>query len=159
MIKEKFPPPSIWLSINDCRRSYEELVRELNGQSFSKWEARFEGRLESIVESVRQEVYGQYLYPTVETAAAAYFVLLIKSHPFKDGNKRSAVLFTLQFLGLNGLTLGLTFKELYSLAIMVASEKELTFDELKLGVTEVISTNIKKQQFDIRELLASLIKW
>ncbi len=42
----------------------------------------------SIIKSIDQSFGGVELYPTVESKAAHLFYLIIKNHPFSDGNKR-----------------------------------------------------------------------
>ena len=50
---------------------------------------------------------GQEFYPSVPEKAAALLQALARNHPFVDGNKRIALLTTLQFLNLNGKDLDL----------------------------------------------------
>jgi len=45
---------------------------------------------------------GEYLHGTVFEMAAAYLFHLARNHPFVDGNKRTALICALVFLGLNG---------------------------------------------------------
>jgi len=44
---------------------------------------------------------GDFLHPSVFEMAAAYLFHLARNHPFVDGNKRSALMCALVFLGLN----------------------------------------------------------
>lgn len=50
----------------------------------------------------RQKAFGQELYPTVFLKAAVYMRNIIFSHPFIDGNKRTAMAAGSVFLELNG---------------------------------------------------------
>jgi len=61
------------------------------------------------------------LYPDVFSKAAILFYLLIKNHPFVDGNKRTAFLALMRFLNINGYTLDATSDELYQFTVDVAS--------------------------------------
>ncbi len=45
---------------------------------------------------------GEYLHPSLFEMAAAYLFHLARNHPFVDGNKRTALMCALVFLGLNG---------------------------------------------------------
>ena len=47
--------------------------------------------------------------------------MLIKNHPFVDGNKRTAFLALMRFLNINGYTLDATSDELYQFTVDVAS--------------------------------------
>ena len=78
-------------------------------------------RFESCVESPCQTMFGEDLYPDLESKAAILFFLLVKNHPFMDGNKRTAALALLEFLERNGHTLQVTNEELYQLTMDVAT--------------------------------------
>ena len=68
--------------------------------------------------------------PTIEAKAASLLFGLARNHAFIDGNKRIAVLATLQFLNSNGLDLDLTpVEEAFQTVIQVASG-DLTLEEL-----------------------------
>lgn len=61
-------------------------------------------------------------YPTIEAKAASLLFGLARNHAFIDGNKRIAVLATLQFLNSNGLDLDLTpVEEAFKTVIRVAA--------------------------------------
>ncbi len=63
---------------------------------------------------------GEYLHATPFDQAAAYLFHLARNHPFVDGNKRTALMCALVFLGLNGLRLAADPDALYSLVDGVA---------------------------------------
>jgi death-on-curing protein len=58
---------------------------------------------------------GEYLHPTVFEMAGAYLFHIACNHPFVDGNKRTALMCALVFLGLNGQRLEVDSDELYQL--------------------------------------------
>lgn len=64
---------------------------------------------------------GEYLHPTVFEMAGAYLFHIARNHPFVDGNKRTALMCTLVFLGLNGERLSADPDELYRLVDGVAA--------------------------------------
>lgn len=64
---------------------------------------------------------GEYLHPTTFEMAAAYIFHLARNHPFVDGNKRTALMCALVFLGLNGEQLRADPESLYLLVDGVAS--------------------------------------
>ncbi len=145
-IKEKFPRPKEWLSIEICKSAYDELKKlPVVDDPLPDFNNRLPNRLEGILGSVSQECFGDLVHPTIAEAAGAYFVMMIKGHPLPNGNKRCGILFTNLFLFLNGYELTLGRIEMYSFAILVAEEKN-GFDEIKLGVTEVFRENIKQRQ-------------
>ena len=51
------------------------------------------GKLNGILETVYQNVFGTELYPTIEDKAAHLLYFLVKDHPFADGCKRIAATF------------------------------------------------------------------
>ena len=58
--------------------------------------------LQSALAAPRQVVFGQELYPMLWDKAATLLTLLIRNHPFYDGNKRIAMLGVREFLHRNG---------------------------------------------------------
>jgi death-on-curing protein len=64
---------------------------------------------------------GEYLHPSAFEMAAAYPFHLARNHPFVDGNKRTALMCALVFLGLNGARLLADPDDLYSLVDGVAA--------------------------------------
>lgn len=69
------------------------------------------GLIESAVARPQSGFGGKYLYKNIFDMAAALLQSLLKNHPFVDGNKRTALLSTGVFLGLNGWELKNTHEE------------------------------------------------
>ncbi len=63
---------------------------------------RFPGAVESCLEVPFQKFYGHQAYPSLVAKAAILFYLMIKNHPFLNGNKRIAVMTLLIFLLMYG---------------------------------------------------------
>lgn len=57
--------------------------------------------LESALNGPRHSFGGQEIYPTFTKKAAALYYGIIKNHPFKNGNKRTATATLLVFLFIN----------------------------------------------------------
>ncbi len=81
------------------------------------------GRLESVVSTQNQYVFGKEMYPGPIQKAAALIRGIIGDHPFKDGNKRTALLAGLAFLKINGIVLKLNPGDLENFAVKVVIEK------------------------------------
>ena len=64
---------------------------------------------------------GEFLHPSVFEMAAAYLFHVARNHPFVDGNKRTALMCALVFLGLNGERLQADRDDLYELVDGVAA--------------------------------------
>jgi len=86
------------------------------------------GLLASAVARPQATFEGKDLYPDIFRKAAALMESLIKSHPFVDGNKRTAVTSAGIFLQMNGFSLEVPQKELVRFAVAYAA-KNLSFDE------------------------------
>ena len=56
---------------------------------------------DAVLGAIRQSFGGQDLYPSIEDKASHLFYLIIKDHPFFDGNKRIASFLFLVFLSQN----------------------------------------------------------
>lgn len=63
--------------------------------------------LQSALAAPRQSMFGEELRPTIWDKAAVLLLLLIKNHPFYDGNKRIALSAVNEFLRRNGWDLTL----------------------------------------------------
>lgn len=138
--------PKYWLNPDLCRKLYKAGRFSLEfDEKIPPFETRFEGKLEGILGAVKQSYKGIYANPTVEDAAAAYLIHLIKGHPFKNGNKRMAILFTYAFLELNDKQLVAFWEDLYQLAIELATlNYKSSNQEVKKAVREFIKVNIRE---------------
>lgn len=88
------------------------------------------GLADSAAARPRAGFAGEEFYPTVEAKAASLLFGLARNHAFVDGNKRVAVLATLQFLNANGYDLDLSpVEEAYKTVVQVASGN-LSVDDL-----------------------------
>jgi len=56
------------------------------------------GSFEGIIKGLYQIFGGKELYPTIEEKASHILYLIIKDHPFSDGNKRSGAFLFVYFL-------------------------------------------------------------
>jgi len=89
-------------------------------EAIPDFSTRFPNILESCVLTPFQTFSGKALYPTLVTKAAILFYLMIKNHPFRNGNKRIAIATLLTFLHGNGKWLKVDTQELYNFTVWVA---------------------------------------
>jgi len=101
---------------------------------------RYPGKLESCLASVFQTFGRKDLYPTLVDKAAILFYLLVKNHPFINGNKRIAVTSLLVFLSLNNKWLSVSNEEMYDMALTVAKSSP----KLRRGMHELIKDFVDK---------------
>ena len=93
---------------------------------------------DSAVARPRAGFAGEDFHPTMEAKAASLLFGLARNHAFIDGNKRVAVLATLQFLNTNGYDLDLVpVEEAYKTIVKVASGN-LSVDDLTDWITDRI---------------------
>ena len=96
---------------------------------------RFPNILESCLAVPFQRFSKKPLYPGLVSKAAILFYLLIKNHPFQNGNKRIAMTTLFVFLHLNKKWLKVDSKELYNFAMWVA-ESPAKFKEETVKAAE-----------------------
>jgi prophage maintenance system killer protein len=86
-----------------------EILSKLKQELMLKWEASElfamdrNDWLGSIFGNIYQSFGDQELYPSVIHKAANLFYMIIKNHPFADGNKRSAAFLFVRYLSQNNL--------------------------------------------------------
>jgi len=66
-------------------------------------------------------MFGQEPYPDIFAKAAILIYLLIKNHPFVDGNKRTGLFALFEFLERNGFTINSPPEELYRFTLDIAT--------------------------------------
>jgi death-on-curing protein len=103
---------------------------------------RYPGKLESCLVQAFQTYSRRDLYPTVTDKAAIMFYLLIKNHPFLNGNKRMAVTTVITFLLINGKWLKIENEQLYNLAVWVAKSDPQGMNGVLLAINNIISRNL-----------------
>ena len=81
-----------------------EVVRSLPFYSSSTLFGRErDNQFAGIISALYQGFGDQDLYPSVQAKAANLLYLVVKDHPFLDGNKRSAAALFIHFLDKNGI--------------------------------------------------------
>lgn len=107
-----------YLSVEEILRLHFQVIEDFGGSHG----VRDEGRLKSVVDAPRQEVFGREQYPTVYEKGAVYLRNIIGDHPFSDGNKRTALTVCAIFLGLNGRSLTASPLDLEDFTVRVATD-------------------------------------
>ncbi|NQL62536.1 type II toxin-antitoxin system death-on-curing family toxin [Streptococcus suis] len=93
--------------------------------------------LQMIIEQPKQEIFGKILYPDIYSKAAIIWINLIKKHPFKNANKRTAVLALHMFLAMNGYQSNLSLNDGLEKTIDIATFQG-DFEELKDRITQFL---------------------
>ena len=96
---------------------------------------RFPDKLESCLAAPFQKYDKKYLYHGLLRKAAMLFYLMVKNHPFQNGNKRIAMTTLLVFLHDNKRWLRVPHNDLYDFALSVAAsearEKDRTIVDIE----------------------------
>jgi len=105
---------------------------------------RFPNALESCLAVPFQRFSGKSLYPTLISKAAMLFYLLIKNHPFQNGNKRIAMTTLFVFLYRNGKWLRVDTQELYNFTVWVAQSPRTVKEETIKATEKFLKTHLVK---------------
>jgi len=129
-------------------RHIEEIAYQLAVKWMGAWEpippfiTRFPEKLESSLNTPFQTYAKKPLYPTLADKATILFYLMIKNHPFQNGNKRIAITTLLTFLAFNQKWLKISNEELYRLAMRVAVSEPRDKDKIVRYVRGVIELEL-----------------
>ena len=103
---------------------------------------RFPNILESCLLVPFQTFDGKDLYRGIIEKASILFYLMVKNHPFQNGNKRLAVTTMLVFLNKNKKWLKVDNQALYNFAIWVAQSPPEFKDQVVSAINKFIRINI-----------------
>ena len=106
------------------------------------FDTRFPNVLESCVAVPFQKYDQKLLYKGLASKGAVLFYLLIKNHPFQNGNKRIAVTTLLVFLYINDKWLEVDNAVLYNTALWVARSPAEAKDEMISYMKKFITQNL-----------------
>ena len=110
------------ISVSDIQFVAHSLAKETMTwtEPIPDFSTRYTDALERSIEAPFQTFGGKELYPGLLKKVSVLFYLMIKNHPFKNGNKRIAMTTLFYFLYKNGKWLKVDTKELYNFAKWVA---------------------------------------
>lgn len=101
---------------------------------------RYPNILESCLATPFQTFGGRSLYPTFLTKASILFYLLIKNHPFQNGNKRIAMTTLFLYLHKENKWLRVDTQKLYNFTIWVASSPPELKDETVKAIEKFLKS-------------------
>jgi len=137
------------LSIAEVKYIAHTLARELLGwdEPIPTFDTRFPNILESCLAMPFQAFNGADLYPGLVKKSSMLFYLIIKNHPFKNGNKRVAMTTTLLYLMKNGKWLKVNNFSFYKFTVWVAESDA----NLQSAVVSAIEKFIGMYLIDFKE--------
>lgn len=104
---------------------------------------RFPHSLESCLLTPFQRFSGKFLYRSLVSKAAILFYLMIKNHPFQNGNKRIAITTLMVFLHKNGKWLTVDTQKFYNFTVWVAQSPAELKEQVVSGIEKFFRTYLE----------------
>lgn len=132
------------LTIKDVEYTAHRLAAETMSWSepIPDCSTRYTNALERCIGASFQTFGGRQLYPGLIRKASILFYLMIKNHPFQNGNKRIAMTTLFIFLYRNGKWLRVDTQELYNFARWVAESNAKLKNDTVRAVETFLSNYI-----------------
>jgi len=105
---------------------------------------RFPDKLESCIAMPFMKFNRKDLYQGVLKKAAVLFYLIVKNHPFQNGNKRMAIMTTVFFLAKNRQRFTAKIDDLYRLTLWVANSPPAIKDATIQGIEDFLKGTLVK---------------
>ena len=130
------------ISVQEVEYIAYRLAREMLtfDEPIPDFSSRFPDILESCLAVPFQSFSRKQLYPGLISKASILFYLLIKNHPFQNGNKRIAITTLFVFLYKNKKWIKVDTQELYNFAVWVAQSPAKVKDETVMAIEKFLKT-------------------
>jgi death-on-curing family protein len=132
------------LNVKEVEYIAVRLAQELLSfnEPIPNFSTRFPNILESCLASPFQTFTGKSLYSGLIDKASALFYLMIKNHPFQNGNKRIAMTTLFVFLHKNKKWLKVDTQELYNFTMWIAQSPPGCRQETTKAIAKFITAHI-----------------
>lgn len=100
--------------------------------------------LQSILANLDQTMFGEELYKSIEEKSANLLYMVIKDHPFSDGNKRIGSFLFILYLKINNLPINIDNIGLTSLALLIAESNPQQKNLIIRLIVNLLNTNTHK---------------
>lgn len=107
------------------------------------FDTRYPEKLEAVLASPQTQIGENFVYPSMPRQAAVLFYEIIKQHPFLNGNKRIACVSLFAFLSLNDSWLKTSWRQLYDIAVSVATSRSDNHEGMIQLLSDFIQNNIE----------------
>src|SRR3989344_2651084 len=118
-------------------------------ERFMTWDEpipEFGSRFPNILESCLAQPFISFskkdLHRGLVGKASTLFYLMIKNHPFQNGNKRIAIMTLLHFLYKNNKWLSMSNEDLYNFAVGVAKSKRTSREKTIINIHDMLKKHI-----------------
>jgi death-on-curing protein len=106
--------------------SFEDVI-DLHAEQLARYGGREgfvdENVVRSAVAMPQATMFGNYLHEDIAEMAAAYLFHFAAAQGFSDGNKRTALASSVEFLARNGYTLNCSDLDVYEMTLRVANHQ------------------------------------
>jgi len=132
------------ITVSDAELIAFKLARETMNfnEPIPDFSTRFENNLESCLATPFQLFSKKPLYRGLAGRAAILFYLMIKNHPFQNGNKRIAMTTLLTFLYLNKKWVKVDTYELYDFAMWVVQSPASMKNDTMVSIEKFIKKHL-----------------
>lgn len=133
-----------YITIEEVKFAAHELARKHMtwNESIPDFGTRFPNVLERCLVAPQQRFARKHLYKGLIGRASILFYLLIKNHPFQNGNKRIAVMTTLYFFYKNEKWLTVSNQSFYNFAKWIAASDAQLSDSVILAIEEYFKKSV-----------------
>lgn len=129
IIKPKGKKTITYMNEEYCNDVIEHMRNDIHTDLFGK--EREKGLLKGILDQIKQNVYGEEIYASLEEKAANLLYMLVKDHIYYDVNKRIAALLFLTFLNVNNALYNKEKRQIISNTTLVAITLMIACSESK----------------------------
>jgi death-on-curing protein len=132
------------ISVKDVEQTAFFLARELMtfDEPIPSFSTRFPNILESCLATPFQWFSQRPLYRGLIAKASILFYLMLKNHPFQNGNKRIAITTLCVFLSLNNKWLRVDLEEFYKFSIDISASQSSDYDVVVSGIKKFLKSHI-----------------
>jgi death-on-curing family protein len=132
------------ITLEEVKHIAFRLAKEMlsDHEPIPEFSSRFPNILESCLVTPFQSFSGKSLYPTLISKASILFYLMIKNHPFQNGNKRIAMTTLFVFLHKNKKWIEVDSQELYNFTVWVASSPPKVKEETVKAIEKFVKANM-----------------
>ncbi|MEK7636263.1 MAG: type II toxin-antitoxin system death-on-curing family toxin [Patescibacteria group bacterium] len=129
------------IAVKDVEYVAHRLAREIMrwSEPIPDFSTRYANALERSIVAPFQTFGGKQLYPGLIKKSSILFYLMIKNHPFQNGNKRIAMTTLFYFLFLSKKWLKVDNQELYNFAKWVAESNPKLKDDTVSAIETFLS--------------------
>jgi death-on-curing family protein len=134
------------ITIKEVEYTAFRLAKELltYNEPIPDFGTRFPNILESCLATPFQKFSKKSLYPGLISKASILFYLMLKNHPFQNGNKRIAVTTLLVFLYMNKKWIKADIQEMYNFAVWVAQSPAPFKEEVVKAIEKFLKSHLIK---------------